>query len=323
MLKQNQNMNEDKNITNKGQDLKKMNDDIMNCAIQDEQGLNDFQKLPSVENISIPRVGIERFRIPLNYSHASGESMNHDTEASMFIFLDGQKTGANMSRFCAILQEEANNNPVGSDFFKVVLGRYRSDLRDFDHEDLIKCSELSLSFRYALKQPSLKSGFWGWQYYDCKLKGTQSSTGHTTMELTVNFEYSSTCPCSLSMSKQYDEDYKNGVTTEGNGIATAHGQRSNARTTVSFNLDQWVTIEDLISLLRKALPTETQSLVKRVDEQAFAILNGENPIFVEHVARRLSNALNSDQRIFDWQVKIEHFESLHSHNAVAYISKSN
>jgi GTP cyclohydrolase I len=302
---------QDQNISN----------DVLNCAIQDDKGLNDFQKLPSLENIAIPRVGVERFRIPMRYAHPDGEIMNHDTEASMYIYLSGEKTGANMSRFCAILQEEAQNHVVGAHFFKLMLGRYRSDLRDFENEELISRSELALTFKYGVKQPSLKSGNWGWQYYNCTLKGTQSDAGQTVMEMTVNYEYSSTCPCSLSMAKQYEEDYKNGTTTEGNGIATAHSQRSNAQTTVLFDLEQWVDINDLIALLREALPTETQSLVKRVDEQAFAILNGENPIFVEHVARRLNKALNSDKRIIDWQVKIEHFESLHSHNAVAYISK--
>ena len=141
------------------------------------------------------------------------------------------------------------------------------------------------------------------------------------MSLSLDYEYSSTCPCSLSMAKQYEKDFRDGLTNLGNGIATAHSQRSNANVRVDYSIQTDFWLEDLIALLRKALPTETQSLVKRIDEQAFAILNGENPVFVEHVARRLSLALDADQRILNWDVKIEHFESLHSHNAVAYIQK--
>lgn len=295
--------------------------DIMNCAVKDESGLNDFQKLPNSHGISIPRVGIERFRMPLNYRHADGTIMNHDTEASMFVSLGADKTGVNMSRFCQILQAEAQDSPVDNDFFKRVLRRFRADLRDYDTEELIPNSELRLSFKYATKQKSLKSENWGWQYYNCTLKGTENSKGEALMSLTLDYEYSSTCPCSLSMAKQYEEDYRSGKTTEGNGIATAHSQRSNAKTEIQYSLDNGMSIEDLVELLREALPTETQSLVKRLDEQAFAILNGENPIFVEHVARRLSHALDSDNRILDWNVQIEHWESLHSHNAVAYIQK--
>lgn len=295
--------------------------DIINCAVKDESGLNDFQKLPNTHGVAIPRVGIERFRIPLNYKHIDGVVMNHDTEASMFVSLGADKTGVNMSRFCQVLQDEADKSPVDNDFFKRVLGRFRSDLRDYDTEKLIPSAELNLSFKYATKQTSLKSENWGWQYYNVELKGIEDNLGEIMMSLTVNYEYSSTCPCSLSMAKQYEEDFRSGKTTEGNGIATAHSQRSNAKTQIFYKVDNALSIEELIALLREALPTETQSLVKRVDEQAFAILNGENPIFVEHVARRLSGALDAEKRILDWNVQIEHWESLHSHNAVAYIQK--
>lgn len=310
-----------RNEYNQAKEVKGEHSDILNCAVKDESGLNDFQKLPNNHGVMIPRVGIERFRVPLNYRHADGEVMNHDTEASMYVSLGADKTGVNMSRFCQVLQDEASKSPVDNDFFKRVLGRFRSDLRDYETEKLIPNAELKLSFSYALKQPSLKSGNWGWQYYQCEMKGIENAAGEITMALTLNYEYSSTCPCSLSMAKQYEDDFRNGKTTEGNGIATAHSQRSNAKTTVFYKMDKALTIEDLVSLLREALPTETQSLVKRLDEQAFAILNGENPIFVEHVARRLSHALNGDERILDWNVHIEHWESLHSHNAVAFIQK--
>lgn len=302
-------------------ETKGTHEDILNCSVKDDTGLNDFQKLPNENKIAIPKVGIERFRVPLTFIHEDGGKFNHDVEASMFVSLAADKTGVNMSRFCKILQEESEKTEVSNSFFKTVLRRFRSDLRDYDSEELIPSAELGLRFKYALKQPSLKSNNWGWQYYDCELSGIEDNLGTIEMKLTIAYEYSSTCPCSLSMAKQYEEDYRNGKTTEGNGIATAHSQRSCAKTQISYSMDKPISIEELVSILRKALPTETQSLVKRQDEQAFAILNGENPIFVEHVARRLSKTLDSDARILDWNAHIEHWESLHSHNAVAYIQK--
>lgn len=299
--------------------LKHKQNPVMNCSIKDDTGLNDFQKLPNSNGISIPRVGIERFRLPLTFTTADGEKRGHDTHASMFVYLEGHKTGVNMSRLCAILQDQAERSSVDEDFFHTMLSRYKRELRDYDHEPLIPRAELELAFSYAYKQPSLKSDNWGWQYYDCELKGEQGKDEKTLLTLTLGFEYSSTCPCSLSMAKQYETDYREGKTTEGNGIAAAHGQRSLATCEVRYQSGSGFHIEDLIKLLRKALPTETQSLVKRQDEQAFAILNGENPMFVEHVSRRLSQAFTEESRILSWKAKIEHFESLHSHNAVAYI----
>ncbi len=295
--------------------------DILNCATKDESGLNDFQKLPNQHGVTIPRVGIERFRIPLRFYHPEGLVMNHDTEASMFIFLSNDKTGVNMSRLCSILQEEATLSPIDKPFFRKILRRYRAELRDFKKEPLIPRSELVLKFSYPIKQKSLKSENWGWQYYNVEIHGVETEREGYYLDITVHYEYSSTCPCSLSMAKQYEKNFRLGNITEGTGIATAHGQRSQATVTCRVGVNCNFFFEELIALLRKTIPTETQSLVKRVDEQAFAILNGENPMFVEHVARRLSNSLEEEPRILDWKAKIEHFESLHSHNAVAYIQK--
>ncbi|MAE57336.1 MAG: GTP cyclohydrolase [Halobacteriovorax sp.] len=301
--------------------LRNKRDDIINCDVKDSTGLNDFQKTKNELPIMIPKVGIERFRIPLNFEHADGTLMSHDTEASMFVLIEGHKTGANMSRFCNILQEQSSTDPINHDFFKTILRRYRTELRDYEDEPLIPEAYLKLKFNYPVKQPSLKSGNWGWQYYECEWEGIEGKDGNPLMQLTLKYEYSSTCPCSLSMAKQYEEEYRAGKTTEGSGIASAHSQRSIATVTVTYSPDSDVTIEKLIELLRVALPTETQSLVKRIDEQAFAILNGDNPMFVEHASRRISHVLNDVEEFLDWEAKVDHVESLHSHNAVAYIRK--
>jgi GTP cyclohydrolase I len=71
----------------------------------------------------------------------------------------------------------------------------------------------------------------------------------------------------------------------------------------------------------EALQTETQVFVRREDEQAFAELNGAFPKFVEDAARLLYERLDGDARIRDFQIACAHLESLHSHNAVAVISK--
>ncbi|MEE9427753.1 MAG: GTP cyclohydrolase, FolE2/MptA family, partial [Paracoccaceae bacterium] len=72
---------------------------------------------------------------------------------------------------------------------------------------------------------------------------------------------------------------------------------------------------------RAAVPTETQVMVKREDEQAFAELNAANPIFVEDAARLFSEALQNDERIGDFRIIASHQESLHSHDAVSILSE--
>jgi len=71
----------------------------------------------------------------------------------------------------------------------------------------------------------------------------------------------------------------------------------------------------------KALSTETQVMVKREDEQAFAELNGAHLKFVEDAARLLYREFDGDRRIRDFQIACAHLESLHSHDAVSVICK--
>lgn len=312
----NQGYNEISNLKNR------VVEDIMSCQTKDESGLNDFQKLPTEDLISIPRVGINRFRLPILIENKEGEKRSHDAIASMYVSLNANKNGVSMSRLCSILQEESLSSHISAHFFKNIITRYRTDLMDETDESLISDAYLNLSFNYPVKQKSLKSDNWGWQYYPVALKAKYSAQNDFELFIQMTYEYSSTCPCSLSMAKQYEQEYKAGKTELGSGIGVPHSQRSKLTLTAKINPDQTVFIEDLLMLLKKAIPTETQSLVKRQDEQAFAILNGAHPMFVEHASKRVFKVLNANEEIIlDWLVELEHIESLHSHNAAAVIYK--
>jgi len=303
--------------------LSKIYNNKNHFPIKDEKGLSDYQKLPDKTGIRIQEVGITRYRIPIMFEHLELPEkpiMNHDCIASMRVNLKEGKTSINMSRLCAILQEETSFHPISHALIEKILKRYQIEMRDEESEDLFEYAHLVLEFSYPMKQKSLKSDNWGWQYYSSKIEAILKEN-HFQLFYTVDYEYSSTCPCSLSLAQQYEYEYAQGLTQEGNGIATAHAQRSKARVTVKINPQEAFFIPYLVELLRKAIPTETQSMVKRIDEQAFAILNGMNPIFVEHVARRLHQVLDEEERILDWKAEIEHYESLHSHNAYAKIYK--
>ena len=57
--------------------------------------------------------------------------------------------------------------------------------------------------------------------------------------------------------------------------------------------------------------------MKRADEQAFALANGQNLMFCEDAARRLNLALRRLPAVAGFQLRVEHAESLHAHDAVA------
>ena len=61
-------------------------------------------------------------------------------------------------------------------------------------------------------------------------------------------------------------------------------------------------IEDMQELCLQGLQTETQVMVKREDEQAFAELNGAYAKFVEDAARLVYEQFDGDVRVQDFVI---------------------
>ena len=189
---------------------------------------------------------------------------------------------------------------------EAALDDYKTDLDSFD-------ARIQMRLSFPVKVDSLRSGLSGYQYYDIALELIERD-GVRRKILHLDYVYSSTCPCSLELS-EHARDTRN-------QMATPHSQRSVARLSVEVDCDQnCLWFEDLIDMARRAVPTETQVMVKREDEQAFAELNAANPIFVEDAARLFAEQLQADPRIGDFRVVASHQESLHSHDAVSVLTE--
>ena len=55
---------------------------------------------------------------------------------------------------------------------------------------------------------------------------------------------------------------------------------------------------------------------KFVTEQAY-----DNPRFVEDMVREVSVAFDKDDRIASYEIEVENHESIHAHNAYAYVKR--
>jgi GTP cyclohydrolase I len=189
---------------------------------------------------------------------------------------------------------------------EAALDAYKSDLDSFD-------ARIQMRFSFPMKIESLRSGLTGYQYYDIALELVEQG-GSRKKILHLDYVYSSTCPCSLELS-EHAREFRN-------QLATPHSQRSVARISVEVPFGgDCLWFEDLIELARNAVPTETQVMVKREDEQAFAELNAANPIFVEDAARLFAQALHDEPRVGDFRIVASHQESLHSHDAVSVLTE--
>lgn len=252
----------------------------------------------------IQHVGISNFRLPIRYRTRDAGEVMLETSVTGTVSLEAEKKGINMSRIMRSFYEHAERD-FSFHVIEHALEDYKRDLGSFD-------ARIQMRFSFPVKVGSLRSGLSGWQYYDIALELVDTA-GVRKRIVHLDFVYSSTCPCSLELSEHARR-------TRGQ-LATPHSQRSVARISVEVVGDQVLWFEDLIDLAREAVPTETQVMVKREDEQAFAELNAANPIFVEDAARSFCLALQGDARIRDFRIVASHQESLHSHDAVSVLTE--
>ena len=275
---------------------------------------NEIKSFPDLQNgpssliqgspVAIQQVGIHNFRLPLKYEKRGGGHIELETKVTGTVSLAAHKKGINMSRIMRSFYKYKDEK-VYNKLDKILLN-YKNDLETFD-------AKIGLHFSYPILQPSLRSENSGYQYYNCTLESNIDNKGDIIKFLHFDFVYSSACPCSYELA-EHAKKYRNKVTV-------SHSQRSVARISIKFEDIVW--IEDLQEMCINALKTETQVIVKREDEMAFAELNGSYLKFVEDAARLLYEQLINDNRIKDFRVICSHQESLHSHDAVSVILAPN
>lgn len=256
-------------------------------------------------HVPIQQVGIANFRLPLKFRAKSGEVLTLEACVTGTVSLEAELKGINMSRIVRALYDGREEVFTGERMGKVL----KACLRKVRSKD----ARLRVEFSYPILQKSLRSGLEGYQYYKAAFEGVLSHSGAYRRFIHFDFVYSSACPCSAELAEHARD--QRGV------YSVPHSQRSKARITLEEAEGRKIWLEDVHARCLRALRTETQVIVKREDEQAFAELNGAHVKFVEDAARLLYQEFDADRRIRDFQIACAHFESLHSHDAVSVICK--
>lgn len=243
--------------------------------------------------------------------------------------------GIHMSRLYQLAQTHLANQEATRGAIAELLNAVIDSHRDLGST----AAKLTLRTQLLLKRPALISDLEGWKFYPLTLDAQRdNSLDHTALRMQVGVDYSSTCPCSAALSRQLLQEaflahWKNEWRYEPptahaigewlaqhGSVATPHSQRSQALVSVSLGAsphDDPLPISELVDAIENALGTPVQTAVKRVDEQAFAKLNGENLMYVEDAVRRLQAALQPQFSAVN--IQVIHRESLHQHDAVASI----
>jgi len=256
-------------------------------------------------NVPLPQVGISNFQIPLRYLSAKGETLTLETSVTGTVSLAADRKGINMSRIMRFFYE-FKDRTFTPELLEEILLAFKEHIGSGS-------ARLKLGFRYPILRESLRSGLEGFQFYDVAFEGTLDEGNRFRKRIHFDFVYSSACPCSAELADHARETRAQ--------PAIPHSQRSKARVSVEPAVGKSIHLEELRDLCDRALRTETQVMVRREDEQAFAELNGDHTKFVEDAARLLFESLAADERITDFQVVCAHLESLHNHDAVAVVTK--
>lgn len=302
-----------------------------------EADLPDPQIDPVLVGARVPiqKAGVGPIELPMMLKRRDGTTQEIYAKASLYGSLDNPHAkGLNFSRFYITIHEALEHNNMSIEALKEILMSMKSKQGCLD-------AFCKLKFNYRWTQDALRSrdvidkdddtsvvwkvidGIklshvkkWGHIFYECELDGRIDKDDNFQFFLTVNYRYSSTCPCSFTLAQTAMQGR--------NKAANGHSQRSNAKITIEIDPDKFVWIEDVVELARTQIPTEVVIYCKRVDEGAFSELNGANLLFTEDASRLLYEGLDvwfEQGKIKDFSVVTSHSESLHPYEAIAVMYK--
>ncbi len=253
--------------------------------------MEDIQNHKDYRNIDIDQVGVKGIRYPITVRDKDMGKQQTVAEISMYVNLPRYYKGTHMSRFVEILT--AHSRRISIQNLTEILEEMKDRLN-------AESAHMEISFPYFINKAAPVSGAEGLMEYKCTFRG--SLNNGSDLAVMIHVPITTLCPCSKEIS-----DFG------------AHNQRGEVRLQVRFKKFVW--IEDLIKLVEESASSDVYSVLKREDEKYVTERAYQNPMFVEDIVRDIAVKLNNDSNITWFAVESENFESIHNHNAYAYIEK--
>jgi GTP cyclohydrolase IB len=252
----------------------------------------DVQSQPDYRNIEIDKVGVKDISYPIGVLERSGGSQRTVARVSMYVNLPRQFKGTHMSRFVELLNEYCEDMSTTS--IPGILHQMRKRLQASE-------AHIEVTFPFFILKQAPVSGAEGLMAYECTIRGFGND--EVTLEIEVKVPITALCPCSKAISDQ-----------------GAHNQRGNV--SVRFHQSRFVWIEEIIEMVESSASCDVFSVLKREDEKYVTERAYANPMFVEDVARAVATRLMAHRGITWFSVGVENYESIHAHNAYAYLERS-
>ena len=252
--------------------------------------IEDVQGHADTRRIRIDKVGIKDIRHPVRIADRDGGEQHTVATFNLYVDLPHNFKGTHMSRFVEILNRHEREISVKS---------FREMLTEVTERLEAEVGHVEMRFPYFMTKAAPVSKVTSVLDYEVSFLGERRD-GETCVWVKVVVPVTSLCPCSKQIS-----DYG------------AHNQRSHITALVRTKCFVW--IEELIEMIEAEASSELYGLLKRHDEKYVTERAYDNPKFVEDMVRDVAVRFNNDDRIREYVVESENFESIHNHSAYALI----
>ena len=254
----------------------------------------DVQNTPDTREIPLQKVGVKNLQYPVQVLDRENGLQQTTASVDLFVNLPHEYKGTHMSRFVEIFHRHHQN--LGMRQFLAMLEEIRESLQ-------AERAFGSMTFPFFMRKRAPVSGSESIMRYTCTYEGrSDSGGGHFVVQVAI--PVTTVCPCSKAISEY-----------------GAHNQRG--LVTVRLENRSLFWIEDVIELVERSASGGLYSILKRPDEKWVTEHAYDNPRFVEDVVREVYLGLrhfDKCEKPFAWfSVECENFESIHNHNAYAYV----
>ena len=254
--------------------------------------MRDVQSERDDRQLSIDRVGLRGVKVPIAVMRRGDQLEQTVAELDVAVDLPHRFRGTHMSR----LFEEVSKyrDKLWLDNIDQLLMGLRERLETDE-------AFIRVAFPFFIDKAAPVTKSIGPISYQCAIGGKVDEKG-CDITLEVSVPVTTLCPCSRALSQK-----------------GAHNQRGVIKTVVRFKKPIW--IEDMVELVESCASCGIYSVLKRPDEKYVTERAYSRPRFVEDVVREVAGILQKDDNITWFAVEAVSQESIHDHDAYAFIKR--
>ncbi|HZH99080.1 MAG TPA: GTP cyclohydrolase FolE2 [Fimbriimonadaceae bacterium] len=253
--------------------------------------LVDIQNTPDARNIAIDKVGVRGVKYPIRVLDCANDTQHTIGNFTLTVDLPHHFKGTHMSRFLEVLSE--NGGEVSVHAIPRILKGLQERLN-------AERAHLEVFFPFFVAKKAPVTGKEGMMGYECGFIAESNGTDDFVMVL--NVPVTTLCPCSKEISAY-----------------GAHNQRG--LVTVRLRFEGMLWLEEVIKMIEGCASCDLYPVLKRPDEKWVTERAYDNPRFVEDMVREVALAFEREPRILQYEIEVENFESIHDHNAYAYLKR--